>query len=254
MIDIHCHVLPMLDDGPQNETDMWAMLDMANAEGIDYILATPHHRSGPYRNEGKKILDAVTHYNKLIAERGYEVRLMAGQEIRIHRDLDESLGNGEAIPLNGTNYVLVEFPSDSVPDYTESLFHYLHLEGWIPVIAHPERNKAIIKDPSILYRLVTMGAIGQVTAGSLTGAFGRKIKKLSFQLLEHHLIHIVASDAHNTGNRPFLLKKAFDEIEKKYGDDVAKEWKSRSEDILAGLPFAQDPPQEPVIKKFLGFL
>ena len=243
MIDIHCHVLPLVDDGPQSETDMRALVELAEAEGIDYIVATPHHRSGPYRNEGPGILDAVTRCNRQIADWGYRVRLTAGQEARIYRDLDEGLSTGEVIPLNGTNYVLIEFPSGTVPEYSESLIHYLLIEGWIPVIAHPERNKAIMDDPSILHQLVSLGAIGQLTAGSLTGQFGRRVKKFSLALIEHQLVHVLASDAHSTEKRPFHLKEGYQIMTKKFGDQLTKQWMARAEDILAGLPFAQDPPK-----------
>src|SRR5699024_8954960 len=114
-------------------------------------------------------------------------------------------------------YILIEFPTSSVPDYSERLFFELQNGGITPVIVHPERNHAILKDPSILYEFVSRDILAQVTAASYTGKFGREIEKFSEQLIETDLVHFLASDAHNVTSRQFYMKEAFEKLKRQHG-------------------------------------
>ncbi|WP_349408722.1 tyrosine-protein phosphatase [Pseudalkalibacillus sp. SCS-8] len=217
MIDIHCHILPGIDDGAKTFEDSAKMAKVAIEEGITSIIATPHHNHH-YQNHGKEIENHVARLKEHLQNEKINLEILLGQEPRITGDFLEQLEVGEIITLcDQGKYVHIELPSNQVPRYTKSIIFELRLKGITPIIVHPERNSEIMEDPELLYELVTEGALTQVTAASLTGEFGKNIQKFSFQLIQHNLTHFVASDAHNISNRSFNFKEAFKVIEKKIG-------------------------------------
>ena len=135
----------------------------------------------------------------------------------MHGEILENIQNDDICFIDEMNqYVLIEFPTSSVPDYSERLFFELQSAGITPVIVHPERNHAILKDPSILYEFVSRDILAQVTAASYIGKFGREIEKLSEQLIEANLVHFLASDAHNVTSRKFHMEEAFGKLQKQH--------------------------------------
>jgi len=218
MIDIHCHVLPGIDDGAQDETDAIQMAQQAVNSGIQTVIATPHHKNRVYDNEKAFIEKDVKRLNELFTESNIPLDVLPGQEVRIFGELLEDFEKGEIQTLNNSKYLLLEFPSDSIPAYTEQMIFNIQRAGIIPVIAHPERNRDLYTNPNRLYELISQGALGQLTAGSLTNQFGKEINQVSRQMLEANLIHFIATDAHNTSSRNFeTLKAAYDVIKKDYG-------------------------------------
>lgn len=220
MIDIHCHILPGLDDGAQSLEESVEMAREAVKEGIEKIIVTPHHKLRTFDNPRSKVSEKTAELNSVFADEGIPLSLSVGQEIRIFGELPEELETGEIAPLNDSRYLLIEFPSNHVPSYTDRLFYELQMKGYVPVIAHPERNQQLTEQPDKLYDLVEKGALSQVTAASVCGLFGKKIQDFSFRLIEANLVHFVASDAHNTGSRGFRMAEALDAIEKKFGLDT----------------------------------
>ncbi len=210
MIDIHCHILPNIDDGPISITHSLSMAKIAEREGITTIIATPHHRHPSFEeNNGESVKQAVDLLNDRLLEEEINVKILPAQEVRIYGGMIEGIKKGETLPLvAGGSFVLIEFPSSQVPHYTERLFYDMQCQGYIPIIAHPERNKAFIEEPRRLYELVVNGALTQVTAASLIGHFGKNIKRFTEQLIEANQAHFIASDAHNEGERSFRLKKS----------------------------------------------
>ncbi|TDQ38655.1 tyrosine-protein phosphatase [Aureibacillus halotolerans] len=253
MIDLHCHILPGVDDGAQTLDDSIAMAKAAVQENITAIVATPHHANGSYDNDREKIIERVNLLNQALVDERLPLTILPGQETRIFGDIVEAYEQGELITLNDTNkYVFVEFPSGDVPAYSERVLYDLMLKGLKPVIVHPERNKAIIEQPDKLYRLVKKGCIAQVTAGSLTGHFGKKIKMFSFQLLEHGLAHLVASDAHNTSTRGFHLAESYDVLDDEFGLDMVMMLKENAELTVDGRMLHVEMPSRIKRKKILG--
>lgn len=217
MIDIHCHILPAVDDGPVNVDESILMAREAVKEGIKTIVATPHHKNNTYINTKEQVLESVALLNQTLKKEEIPLNILPGQESRIFGEILEDYKNGDVLTINNTRYLFVEFPSSTVPRYADRLFFELQNEGIIPIIVHPERNKDLIENPIKLYQLVKNGALTQVTAASITGFFGKKIKKFSYQLLECNLTHFVSSDAHNIHNRSFKLAYAYSIIEKEFG-------------------------------------
>ncbi|WP_431803257.1 tyrosine-protein phosphatase [Halobacillus andaensis] len=252
MIDIHSHILPGVDDGAQSMTESIEMARAAVQEGIDTIVATPHHQNGAFDNYKNDILLQVSELNRMLEEEDIPLTVLPGQETRINGGMVEDLQKDEILTINESNYVFVEFPHDQVPSYASNLLFNLQVEGYQPVIVHPERNVQIQDNPNLLYSFVKNGAVSQVTAGSLTGKFGRAAKKLSYQLIEANLIHLIASDAHNAKKRSFHMKEAYHEISKNYGQPAMHYFSENAQYMIEGQTLASDPPEHVKKKKVLG--
>ena len=243
MIDIHNHLLVGADDGPATEQDALDLLHQAQENGITDIIVTPHHYSGDFVNPKSKILTDMEELKSIISQNDININVYPGQEIRINGDLVEELEAGLNLSLNHSSYVLVEFPFTEVPNYAEKLFFDLQMKNYTPIIAHPERCRPLMKGPDKLYDLVEKGAIGQVTATSVSGALGEGLQEKSLRLIENHLVHVVASDAHHASNRPFMLKEAYQVIEENLGEEYVHRLKYNAEAILHNRDVKVKPPK-----------
>ncbi|MEG7379493.1 tyrosine-protein phosphatase [Bacillus subtilis] len=252
MIDIHCHILPGMDDGASVSADSIEMARAAVHQGIRTILATPHHKNGVYENEPAAVREAADQLNKRLIKENIPLTVLPGQEIRIYGDLERDLAERQLLSLNDTKYILIEFPFDQVPRYAERLFYELQLKGYIPVIAHPERNREIRENPSLLYHLVEKGAVSQITSGSLAGTFGKQMKAFSLRLAEANLIHFVASDAHNLKTRDFRCREALDVLEKEFGREFPYMLTENAELLLQNQTIFREPPRPVKRRKLFG--
>jgi len=253
MIDIHCHILPGIDDGAQTIYDSLDMAKQAVSQGIETIIATPHHMNGRYENRKIDILTSVEELNQLLKDENIALNILPGQENRIFGEIIQDYENGEILTLaNNSSYVFIEFPSNSVPHYAEQLLYEMQLMGLIPVIVHPERNAELIQHPDRLYEMVKNGAATQVTAASLIGDFGKKIKRFSEQLIEANLTHFLASDAHNIKNRAFKMEEAMEEVTKKYGSDMMYFFTENAELLIQNQTIYREVPQPVKQKKLFG--
>lgn len=253
MIDIHSHILPGVDDGARTIEDALAMGRAAVDEGITTIVATPHHKNGSYDNPTHQILAAVEQLNELFIKEHLPLKVLPGQEVRVTGELLKDYETGEIVPLAGdSRYVLIEFPANHVPKYAEQLLFDVQLKGLVPVIAHPERNAEIAERPDFLYQLVKKGALVQLTAASIAGHFGKNIKKLSLQLIEANLAHVIASDAHNTTNRSFRMREAYKTMEKEFGISTVYMLQENAELMIRNETVYRDEPMRVKKKKILG--
>jgi protein-tyrosine phosphatase len=253
MIDIHCHILPNVDDGADSLEASFNMARQAAEEGIRSIIATPHHNNGHYNNTKQQILKHTVNLNEALKEAHIPITVLPGQETRIYGELLEDYEKGEILTLNdGGKYVFVELPSNHVPRYTEKLLFDIQMIGLTPIIVHPERNAELIERPDHLYQLVKKGTLTQVTASSVSGYFGKKIRRFSHQLIEANLTHFISSDAHNTTNRGFKMTEAFDEIGSEYGMDMVYLFKENAELLVQGKTVMKEMPGRVKKKKFLG--
>ncbi|MCM2535827.1 tyrosine protein phosphatase [Neobacillus pocheonensis] len=247
MIDLHCHILPCVDDGAQDLSESINMAKMAVEQGIHTIVATPHHLNNRYENPKQQIIDRVEELNHALIQEKIDLNVLPGQEARLYGEMVEGYDTGEILTIDHTQYLLVEFPSNHIPRYTEKLFYDIQMNGLIPVIVHPERNQEIIEQPDILYHLVKNGALTQITAASICGDFGKKIKNFSFQLVEANLTHFIASDAHNTSNRTFKMREAFDFVQAKYGNEMVYLFEENATLVIEGNHVYKEVPEK--IKK-----
>ncbi|UOQ45389.1 tyrosine protein phosphatase [Halobacillus salinarum] len=253
MIDIHSHILPGVDDGAQTTEDSLDMARAAVEDGIHTIIATPHHRNGKYDNYKTDILTRVKEFNQQLENHNIPLTVLPGQETRIQGDMIEGLEHNKILPINeDSGYVFVEFPSDHVPRYSKRLLFDIQVAGYKPVIVHPERNSTIIQHPNILFEMVEKGSLTQITAASLVGKFGKKIKRFTHQLIEANLTHLIASDAHNTTTRGFCMKDAFAELEENYGSSMVYLFAENAGYLVNGEVVVSESPLEIKKKKFLG--
>ncbi|WP_050614508.1 tyrosine-protein phosphatase [Bacillus testis] len=249
MIDIHSHILPGIDDGAQTLEDSLAMARQAVEQGISTIIATPHHRNGKFENDKNSILLKVEELNREIERAGIPIRVLPGQECRIHGEVIDGFHNGEILTMNDNGkYVLIEFSSNHVPMYANQLLCNMQFEGILPIIVHPERNHKLLEQPELVYEMVEKGIFMQVTAASIVGAFGKKIQTFSMQMFEANLVHFIASDAHNVTSRGCKMKDAYKVIEKKFGSEYVSYLKENARLVMEGKPIWSNNPQ-PIRKK-----
>jgi protein-tyrosine phosphatase len=252
MIDIHCHILPGIDDGAKDLNDSLEMARQAQSQGITRIVASPHHKNGSFDNNFQDIMTEVNLLNKELTREGIDIEILPGQEVRIYGEMEEDLDVDLLTVNNSGVYMLIEFPSSHLPRYANKLLFDLQLKGIVPIIVHPERNREIMEDPSKLYRLIKEGSLSQVTASSVTGRMGKKIKKFSLDLLSHNLAHFIASDSHNTTTRPFDLREAYETVEKELGMSIRYQVQENPEEMVQGRMIDKEVPERIKKKKVLG--
>ena len=242
MIDIHSHILPGIDDGAKSSSETLDLLKKAEKEGISSIIATPHHNP-EFKPSIETITSLVNKANTIAQNNKLNINILVGQEIRLYADLVSDLENNNLLTLNQSKYILIEFPSNHVPGYAQEICYQLQLSEYQPIIVHPERNTDIIKNPNILYNLVQHGALAQITAGSIIGKFGLKAKKTAFKLLDHDLIHFIASDAHHLKTRDFHMKAATKKLSKTYGHDYTQYLLDNAKKLVNNETIHQGDPQ-----------
>ncbi len=235
MLDLHCHILPGIDDGAEDIDASLAMAEKAISQGITHILCTPHHNNGKYENPKEFVIQQVTNLQAELDKRNLPLTLFEGQEVRITGDLLEEIEQNRILFTDVANtYLLIEFPTMDVPAYTEQLFFDLRAKGQVPIIVHPERNAKFREDPNRLIPFLEMGCLAQLTAPSYVGIFGKSIQKTAKQMVEHRLVQMVASDAHGVHKRNFYLKEAFEAIEKDFGRNYVNQMDQVAKDVLNG--------------------
>jgi protein-tyrosine phosphatase len=224
MIDLHCHILPGVDDGAQSLAEAVEMCRLAAADGCEAMVATPHQRRGEWWNADRGRLAVLAADLQEAVGPGF--RVLLGGEIHVDSELlaeVEKLPDGGGIlPLAGSRYLLIEFGSAGTAAESLHLIHELVVAGWRPVIAHPELIPWLAPDLALMALLVSRGALTQVTAMSLTGEFGRRPQNDAVALLEAGLVHFVASDSHGVRRRPPGLRRAYRTIAGRWGEEAAR--------------------------------
>ncbi|MEW6602759.1 MAG: CpsB/CapC family capsule biosynthesis tyrosine phosphatase [Nitrospirota bacterium] len=219
MIDLHCHILPAIDDGPPDIGTSSKMLEMAAGDGITHLVATPHfYCDGTISEEDiNEKLILLTEEAKL---RGTGIKLFSGADIRLNYGLIRAIGSSSIPTINGSRYFLLELP-EPIPPNTDNFLFMAGMKGLVPVITHPERSYSLLSSPDKVDSLRSAGALFQLTAMSITGDLGAAIQEFSYLLLRRGMVEFIASDAHNTDSRPPLLSKAFRRISGLFGSKTA---------------------------------
>jgi len=200
VIDLHCHVLPGIDDGPETIAGSLALARAAERAGIRTLVATPHV-SWRYANTAAAIARGVAALNERLAEEGVELEVLAGAEIAMTRIADTAPDELERLALGGNGWLLVEPPFTPAASGLDTILLELQRQGHRILLAHPERCPAFLRDPEMLARLVQAGILTSITAGSLAGRFGSAPQRFGLSLLREGLAHNVASDAHDAVQR-----------------------------------------------------
>jgi protein-tyrosine phosphatase len=250
MIDLHNHILPGLDDGPRTFEETMEMCRISYRDGIRTIVATPHTLNSVYETSRSTILAKVRELNAAIKEKLFaepparpktrrsgnpgpellpdpagpmDLKIIPGADVHFSEEI-LSQGNQDEITTiaDGGRFLLIEFPFWGVPHRAEAILFALLVRGITPIISHPERNLEIAGSPQRYRDIVQMGCLGQITAGSFTGEFGRDARQAAENLLNKNLVHFIASDAHSANGRPPVLSEAVRKAAKIVGKEQAR--------------------------------
>ncbi|MHC1682822.1 MAG: tyrosine-protein phosphatase [Clostridiaceae bacterium] len=216
MYDMHCHILWGIDDGAESFTIAQNICKLSGNQGINYIVATPHFIIDEVEQNKEILLRYVNELNHWCSSKEINIKILLGCESYLHPLLPQFINNKRIPTLNNSRYLLVEFPVNILPLYTEEIIYKLMLKGIVPIIAHPEKYSYFRDNPQQLYNLSEKGCKIQCNGGSFLGHFGKSIRDFSFKLLEHNLVHIIGSDSHNdsTKARGVCLKESYEVIKK----------------------------------------
>jgi protein-tyrosine phosphatase len=243
MFDLHCHMLPGVDDGAPDIGTALAMARMAAADGIRTVACTPHIYPGLYENDASGIRAAVERLQQAIDGEGIALRLVAGADVHLDTDLAGAVRAGRVPTIAGSRYLLLEPPHHVAPPGFEQQVFALMAAGLVPVITHPERLSWVEEHHALFLRLVERGAWMQITAGALTGRHGRRPKYWGERFVAEGHAHILATDAHDDRRRPPLLAEAREAAARLAGAGEAKHMVcTRPAGIIAGRAPSELPP------------
>jgi protein-tyrosine phosphatase len=224
MIDIHCHFLPGIDDGPSTLEGSLALARLAVKNGITHSVVTPHIHAGRWENSSSIIKTIALDFKRAVLEHEIPLQIGVAAEVRIGAEIVEQI-NRRRIPFLGSwgdkKVMLLEMPHSHIPLGIESLVSWLMKRNILPLIAHPERNKDVHRQPQKLERLIAMGCLFQLTASSVAGQFGEVSRLRAVELLERGVVTVLATDAHNIKHRPPDLRRGRDVAAKIVGIDEA---------------------------------
>jgi len=239
VIDLHCHILPGVDDGPPTLDETLALARAQVAAGVTRVLATPHVTWDIPTTSGQ-VADGVAQVNAALAEAGLPLEVLPGGEIAVTRVADLDDDELRALSLGGGPWLLVESPLTPSAAGFDNVLHHLQARGHRVVLAHPERCPAFIREPERLAALVHAGMLTSITAGALVGRFGGTVERYAHELVRDGLVHNVASDAHDTRRRPPGLREVLDEAG--YGEHVDWWCDEVPAAILSGERIPHPPP------------
>lgn len=237
LVDIHCHILPGIDDGARDWMTSMKLAREAVQNGVTHAIVTPHTLNGKYLNHKKDVIRLTENFQEMIDEAGLPLQVFPGMEVRINGKLPEAIDNDDILFCDEDGkYMLLEFPSNDVPTYSSNMVYELLQEGITPIIVHPERNTKIMDDPAILQGFLEQGCLVQITASSYTGIFWKKVEKFARQLIKAGQGCTFASDAHDLPKRQYQLSEAYDKLGREFGEKLVQAWKENAKNIINGDP------------------
>jgi protein-tyrosine phosphatase len=242
VIDLHCHILPGVDDGPADLEGSLAMAREHVARGTRTVIATPHV-SWDYPTTADEITTGVAALNAALHDEGIELEVLAGAEVALTRAVDLTAEQLAGFRLGDGPWLLLEAPISVDSPGVEGLVGIVQSRGVRVLLAHPERCASFHTDPDLLARLVAGGCRAQVTANALTGFFGRTVQASARRYVDAGLVHVVSSDSHDATHRSPGLIHEMEEA----GYGPLTEWMGEQvpRSMLAGIPIPPRPPFQP---------
>lgn len=220
--DIHCHLVPGIDDGSQSLEESLEMARIAVAEGIQTIIATPHQLGNYAGNSGDTIRDHVATLQQQLQSHGINLQVLPGADVRIEDTMIAGLRDGSVLSLGDLRkHVLLELPHELYFPL-EGVIQELRQIGMDSILSHPERNQGILREPQLVAELVNAGCFMQVTAASLIGTFGPTCQQFSEWMLNNGLVHFIATDAHGHKARRPLMRRTYQRVTELVGQATAE--------------------------------
>jgi len=232
IVDIHSHIIPGIDDGSKNMEMTLEMIRNAEKEGTKEMVATPHYLLEYGEATIIDVKNHVKEINMLLENEKIDVKIYSGQEVYFTEKIIEDYLEGNIGTINDSRYMLIEFPMDKFDENTFDILYELQVRDIVPIIAHPERYKFFIENPSLINEFINQGYLFQVNAGSIEGKFGQNVKKTTDLFLTNNIYNFIGSDAHNIKSRNTGLKNAMDLIEKGMNKNI---FQDSSEKILKNM-------------------
>ena len=244
-VDIHCHLLPGIDDGARSWDEALAMARIAADDGLASVIATPRQLGSFAHNDGERIRLLTGQLQTLLREQGVGLSVMPGADVRVEPDMVDALRSGQVLTLaDRGQHVLLQLPHE-VYLPLEDVLEQLSAAGLTGILAHPERNQGLLRQPELLRSLVEAGCLMQVTAGSLLGNFGQRSQALAEQMLEENCVHFIATDGQGSMARRPLMQRAFVRVAELVGQETAERICCHHPAMVAqGRTFRADPPRQ----------
>lgn len=243
-VDIHCHLVPAIDDGAKSWEESLAMAEIAVSEGIQTIIATPHQNGSYAHNHGDAIRQRVLELQRQLDQHEIPLTVLPGADVRIEDGMIEAIQAGDVLTLGDLGrHVLLELPHELYFPLERVLDRLANIE-MVGILSHPERNQGILKQPTLVESLFDYGCLMQITAGSLMGTFGKPCQEMSEWMLKRGLVNFIATDAHGPRSRRPLIRRAYEYTAELVGEETANVLCcDNPAAVAAGQDVAATPPR-----------
>lgn len=221
--DIHCHIVPGVDDGATDIEETGKLLRMEYEQGVRTIIATPHFRFRMFETSAEKVKEQFKLVEKAAAEVASDLHVYLGCEFHTNMEMISMLRENKVMTMAGSRYVLTEFSHNSEENYIRERLSTLLSGGYKPIVAHIERYEATRTSMDFVEELVDMGVCMQINADSITGKDGFFTKRYCNRVMKQDLLHFVGSDCHNSAKRISRIGEAYRVVTAKFGQDYADE-------------------------------
>ena len=221
MIDIHCHILPEVDDGSRSLNESIEMAMIAKEQGITKIVNTSHYHPDFRYKKGEELLKELEDFNNVLKENMIDIEVVIGNEIYYTKDLIKEIDELDFYTLNNSRYILIELPPTNFPKDLCNIVYELKEKNYIPVFAHVERYREVQENRELIYEVINAGAIIQVNSHSILGKSGKELQKVCNTLLNRNMVHVVGTDAHSSKRRTPIFLDAYKYVSEKYSKEMA---------------------------------
>ncbi|MFW6238694.1 MAG: tyrosine-protein phosphatase [Halanaerobiales bacterium] len=242
MIDIHTHILPGFDDGVESRKEALRAVQNLIKDGISGLVATPHVGRGG-NTKPSPVRKMVKQLQDLLVEENRNFTIYPGSEIMMYPRLGRDLSKGQILPINDGLYLLIEIPAGFIPNFCSNVFYDLRVMGFRPIICHPERNLALIKNSEYLYRWLEKGAFAQLNAGSLLGYYGRRVQEAAEIFIRKKCVQLIASDLHSDGRRSECMGSALQRVEELAGPEMVELFRMNSQLVIEDKVLEMPEPE-----------
>lgn len=260
MIDIHCHILPEVDDGSRSLNESIEMAMIAKEQGIKKIVNTSHYHPDFRYKKGEELLKELNDFNNVLKENMIDIEVLIGNEIYYTKDLIKQIDELDFYTLNNSRYILIEFPPTNFPNDLCNIVYELKEKNYIPVFAHVERYREVQENPNLIYEAIKAGAVIQINSHSILGNSGKELQKTCDTLIKRNMVHIVGTDAHRSKRRTPVFLDAYKYVSDKYSKEIADNLFIKNNDLIindenikAQIPYEFEPKKKGLFSRLLKF-